>query len=321
MSQRLLLVAPNDGATPSYVSRAFTRAKWDVQHYDYRLLGLRHGVSEMNQDLWAVAHQTRPDLVLVLKGETIHPGILRRITQSRIPVGVWHFDPRDGGEPWVVELARASTTFFTIARGLLPVYDRVGAKARWLSEAAEPTTHKPYLVYEDDATFGVSFIGTVNGVPGREAWLLRLDDALEGGVHVFGSHPGRLAGGRYHGRAEDYAGVPGDGGLSWVVSHSRVNLGRDRNPEIEGSYGARLYRTLAAGGYLLTNKTRGIDEDFPQGCLATYADTEECLAKAKAALADPEGLVRVSKRGREWVLAKHTWDHRVPELLKGAGLD
>lgn len=323
MPSSLLLVAPEDRATGRYIRDAFMAEGWLVSSWDYReyaaQLAYQGNAPEtingaVGQRFIHNVDALKCDLVLVLKGEAIAPAALAE-AQGRHKIALWHFDPWQAQEPWVVERARAVGHFLTIAKGLVPWYKDQGVNAAWLSEGCDPEVHKPYPA--TSIQYPVSFIGTVAGVPGREEWLAEIGRALPGNLHIFGSFPAAVPSVgqvRYHGRAE-----PGDEGLARVVSESGINLGRDRHPEIERSYGARLYRTLAAGGFLLTNQTAGIEEDF-RGCLDTYDSTESCVERIRYHGAHPEGRAKMAERGRALVLAKHTFRHRVRELVRMVGL-
>ncbi len=310
---RVLLVAPHDGHSGHYVARAFEALGWDVSPFDYRIVAAVEGVPAMNDALMQRA--ALADLVLVLKGELVSPLTLESMRSVGLVVAVWNFDPRDGQEAWVLERARAASHYFTIAKGLVASYRAQGINAHWLLEAADPDLHRPDVEAQRVAPTQptASFIGTIQDVPGRAEWLLDVATCFPDQVRLWGSFvPPNLAP-WHHGRAA------GDAGFNHVVGLTTVNLGRDRNPEVERSYGARLFRTLAAGGYLVTNDTLGIYEDW-DGCLNIYHDTESCIRLVEWGLAHPERVQAIAERGRQRVLERHTWRHRVVELLDVVGL-
>lgn len=298
---RVLLVAPIDSHTNKYIANAFTQIGWDVHAWDYRaMVGACGGVLGMNEALLVKA--CGYDLVLVLKGELVSPEALRSIAA---PTALWHFDPRDGKAAWLVERAQAVTRFFTIADGLVDWYGEQGIEASWLLEGCDPQHHRPVTPQGDRVA--LSFVGTVEGVAGREAWLKGL--AARWPLEVWGSFPSESLRGVHRGRAQ------GDAGFNQVVSRTVINLGRDRNPDIPRSYGARLFRTLAAGGALLTNNTQGIRDDFGD-CVLVYDDDAHCAQLVEDALEHPDRLVELAQRGRKRVLESHTFRHRVEELLE-----
>lgn len=307
----VVLAAPNDGHTATYVRRALEVRGCEVRGFDYRQMAAMASLAGMNETLtWTTKGA---DLLLILKGEYIHPKALEIVRRQGVKIAIWNFDPRDGKQDWVLERARVADYFFTIAKGLVPYYVKEGIMAHWMLEGCDPFNHQPLT--PTDATVAVSFIGTVSDVAGREQWLKQVRDYF-GAVNfqVWGSFCPTSLKDVHHGRAE------GDAGFSRVVSNTMVNLGWDRNPEIERSYGARLFRTLAAGGYLLTNETVGIHEDF-SGALATYRDTADCLRKITWALEHPQESRRIGERGRELVLRQHTFANRIQSILRITGVE
>lgn len=309
--RRVLLVAPLDGHTNLYVRAAFRQLGWKVAQVDYREAVRQAGRTLGNVGIVTAAERGKPDLVLVLKGEMVEPSTCEAIREAGITTALWHFDPRDGTVGWVVERARAVDHFFTIAEGLVPWYEEREVNAHWLLEGADPEHHRPVDVPRQ---WTMGFIGTVDGVPGREPWLSHLAREIGTAVHVWGSFPPAARPSFVlHGRAA------GDPGFCEAVGQTIVNLGRDRNPEIRRSYGARLFRTLAAGGFLLTNRTVGIDHDF-KGCVGVYDSDKDCAQQVLHFLGAHEERLRTAAHGRARVLERHLFVHRIRELVLAVGL-
>ena len=303
---RVLLAAPFDGHTASYIATALKDQGCTVKRFPYRDLAAVLGPAKMGEHLESQSEGF--DFVLILKGELIPPEVIGRISKRGTKVALWSFDPRDGKEEWVLERAKSADFFFTIAKGLVAFYRGMGINAHWLLEACDPFAHQP-LGVKEDAIVPVSFIGTVTDVLGREQWLQHVHDHFGADkMAIWGSFcPPRLRD-VYRGRAQ------GDSGFCEAVSQSLVNLGADRNPEIDRSYGARLFRTLAARGYLLTNDTQGIYQDF-SGYVSVYRNTPDCLKQIQWALEHPEQRALIAQRGRDFVLRQHTFKNRMEELV------
>ncbi|MDX1510716.1 MAG: glycosyltransferase [Nitriliruptorales bacterium] len=82
----------------------------------------------------------------------------------------------------------------------------------------------------------------------------------------------------------------------------------------DGFLSNRLYDALAAGGFVLSDRVDGIEEEFA-GAVITYKGREELADLLEVWLEDPTGRRRRSTIGRHHVLAHHTWQHRVDQLL------
>lgn len=317
----VLLLAPADGATGEWVMRALARAGCSGQTYDYRGAAQTHGRGEMEQSIRRFVKTQGFDLVLALKGELISPITWAHMRDMGATTAIWYPDAWHGTVAGVQELANSVDKFFTPSLGLARTYREQGADAHWLPEACDIDDHAPEPASTGEPAMPVSFVGTIENIPDRIQLLTTLQARLGRALSLFGSYPGTLAGPNHHGRAEEYAQLRGDRGLAWVVGRTQINLDHQRNPELERTYGARIWRTLAMGGFLLTNHIRGIEQDFgkPGQYLDWYDDARSCLEKIRHYLERPEDRMRTAQAARRFVLEHHTFDHRVRELLRVCG--
>lgn len=91
----------------------------------------------------------------------------------------------------------------------------------------------------------------------------------------------------------------------------------DHWPEMRatGFLSNRLYDALASGAFVVSDAAAGIEDEF-EGAVVTYSDPEELRRIVDAYLADPAGRRALADRGREVVVARHTFAHRVDQILK-----
>jgi spore maturation protein CgeB len=84
----------------------------------------------------------------------------------------------------------------------------------------------------------------------------------------------------------------------------------------------RLYDAVAAGGFVISDHIDGLEERFG-GAVVTYRTADELHALVEHYLAEPSERAERSAAGRELVLGRHTFAHRVDDLLArvGAALD
>lgn len=75
----------------------------------------------------------------------------------------------------------------------------------------------------------------------------------------------------------------------------------------------RIYDALACGGVVLSDRLPELD--LFEGAVVSYETTDELRGLVTTLLADPDEARHRAERGRELVLAKHTFRHRVDELL------
>jgi spore maturation protein CgeB len=87
----------------------------------------------------------------------------------------------------------------------------------------------------------------------------------------------------------------------------------------EGFISNRIYDALASGAFVVSDDVPGLDEEFDRG-VVTYRRRDELIATIDRYLVDPDGRREVAERGRNAVLARHTFGHRVDTIL-GATTD
>jgi spore maturation protein CgeB len=82
----------------------------------------------------------------------------------------------------------------------------------------------------------------------------------------------------------------------------------------QGIVSNRVYDALACGAVVLSDHLPELEQRFGDAVL-TYRTREELHATVARLLADPAERTERAARGREQVLAAHTFAHRVETLL------
>lgn len=316
MDKNLLLIAPDSGNTNVYLHHAFQGLDWSVTEIDYRQHLAHHGPRHLSDTVFH--HATQADLTLIFKGEVFSGPWIEALSEHAGPIALWDHDPRHQSQQAVIDRYRHADYALTMAEGMVDPLREAGCNAHLVLLACHPDHHYPLPVDQD---VDVGFIGTVKNVSrgpnpyrNREDWLNYLNQGLNTNIHVWGSYPGAAeAFCTYHGRAE------GNAGHRTAVSRTKINLGSDRNPEIARSYGARLFWVLGTGGFLLTNATTGIHDDF-DGRLAIAHDDDEFIELTQYYLDNDEERQRIAKKGRDFVLDHHTYTHRAQEIIDICGV-
>jgi 2-polyprenyl-3-methyl-5-hydroxy-6-metoxy-1,4-benzoquinol methylase len=164
-----------------------------------------------------------------------------------------------------------------------------GISATWLPLACDPEVHRKHAV---DKIYDVCFVG--NLFPGERAELVR---------RLQSHFPSHFVGRAYF---ED---------MARTYSASRVVFNRS----IRNDVNMRVFEAVACGSLLLTNDLRdnGQEELFRDGVhLATYRDPEELVDKVRFYLAQEAVRERIAAAGRAEALARHTYRHRMEQLLQ-----
>ena len=305
---RVLLVAPRDGHSHLYIREAFQELGHQVQEFDYRNSNALLGWAGMSLQLRNLNKNC--DFTLILKGESILPEVIRELKNCAL----WNFDAWYSMSPELVNGAKAARWFFTPSKGLLKEYGEMGINSFYLCEAAS-RQHAPCAIIPDSFKSDIAFIGTIENVAEREQWLTEVARAFPYRMKLWGSFGGRVPNAVHLGRPV-YGNGGEDYGHNLVVSGSKITLDKSRTPEIEGAFSARIFRTLAAKGFLLMRKVQGIEAMFQPGVdLDVFETTQECIEKIRFYLDDEEARKIIAENGCRKVLASHTFVKRIEEML------
>jgi GT2 family glycosyltransferase/tetratricopeptide (TPR) repeat protein/2-polyprenyl-3-methyl-5-hydroxy-6-metoxy-1,4-benzoquinol methylase len=188
-------------------------------------------------------------------------------------------------------LAKARKFDFVFAAqrdGAERLRERGIATARWLPLACDPEIHAKHKVEKD---FDLSFVGNVIG--DERTKLLRLIQKRIRSAFV---------GQRYFDE------------MAKTYSASRIVFNRS----IRNDINMRVFEALACGSMLLTNDLveNGQAELFEDGVhLATYRDADELFDKFKYYIAHSDLRERIASAGRNLVLEKHGYKHRMERIL------
>jgi 2-polyprenyl-3-methyl-5-hydroxy-6-metoxy-1,4-benzoquinol methylase len=103
--------------------------------------------------------------------------------------------------------------------------------------------------------------------------------------------------------------------MAKIFSASRIVFNRS----IRNDINMRVFEALGSGSFLLTNDLRenGQEELFKDGVhLATYQDADDLLDKGAYYLKHDRVRERIAAAGRAEVIARHTYCHRMQEMLE-----
>ncbi len=108
-------------------------------------------------------------------------------------------------------------------------------------------------------------------------------------------------------------------GLPWtppeslpaLASRARCVLSCGVRNDLDSYYSDALWLALGMGACVIRKATRGL----PNGPYFMYHDDHEVVDRLRWARSHPEEAVETGRRAREWVMGRHTLEHRVRELL------
>lgn len=285
-----------------------------VQGFDYRFVASKSGVERMNQFLYLFIEKFNPDLILSLKAELVDPKVIRG---QKATTALWFLDYAYPVPTWLLELAKAHDFFFSVCKGYLKEFPKE-VKAHFLPEAYDDTIFKPVDVSEEDRMkYGsdVAFVGTDKPRPCEV-----LKKIVENGFNlkIWGNQVND--GWKRAGVEKHWMGYRStDPEYNKTCASSKIILGVSDRQKRESTlcFSARVYQVLGARGFLLEERSKGIEEVFEDGGdLVLWDGEDDLLSKIGQFLKNARKRTRISEGGHGKVKKYHTFKVRVRQLLQ-----
>lgn len=93
----------------------------------------------------------------------------------------------------------------------------------------------------------------------------------------------------------------------------------------DSRYGAdiieRVFKVQSCGGFLLSDYVPEMDLAFEKGCFVTADSPQDFHDKVRHFVKNPDERRAYQEKGQAYVLARHTYHHRVKQLLEGLGFE
>ena len=248
-----------------------------------------------------------PQVVLVVKGDTLGPAFWERLAGRKVPRALWLYD----------ELRRTRHTPETLdAAGPIASYSR-GDVATLVAEGRRavhvPLAHDPHVPFESSPAQEVIFVGA--RYPAREHLLTHLAEA---GLPV-----------RAYGR--DWSTHPIDRLRTWRLDTPPVPAGRDLSRarayaamagaaaslNIHGDqdgFTMRTFESAGIGAVQLVDRPEVSEFYDPTSEVAVFDSPEEAVELSRRALEDARWAEGLRSAARRRTLAEHTFDHRIAAL-------
>jgi NAD(P)-dependent dehydrogenase (short-subunit alcohol dehydrogenase family) len=261
------------------------------------------------------ARSFRPDRIIMAKPHDVTMTALEDIC-SRAPAVMWYRDLTVPPDPELIARAPFFETVFLTAGGQAGEWEAAGARrALFLPDCADPLYETPMPPVREWDT-DVAFIGRGTGHDERRIELLS-----------------RIAA-RYHlrvwGQAWDAhaSAFHWDGSTAYgadfgrVCASARIVLGANVLPHngapIHSYQSNRMVKVLAAEGFFLGHAAPGLRELFQDDLhCAWYDDANHAMNQIERYLADETARTRIRREGRAFLLAHHTFENRLFNLLTG----
>lgn len=255
----------------------------------------------------AALAETRPDALLVVKGDVLSDDWWQAVEDWGGPSVVWFYD----------ELERMAYTPERLAA--LPVVatyssrDAEELRGRGVNAHHLPLGHDGHLDWRRTPVGAVSFIGA--RYPQREALLRHLGDA---GVPVraYGRDWSRRPRDVVRSRHWRSAGVPAGSTLDRADAYG-VMAGSEATLNIHGmqdGFTMRTFEACGVGAVQLVDRPDVAHYFEPGREVLVFTSEDELVELAVRVVADPAWARGIAEAGRARALAEHTLDHRMETL-------
>jgi len=277
-----------------------------------RFLAVKH------RSLAKLARDFSPQLVVVMKGETIPLSILEQLRfQLRVPIVAWWVD-NPFRFPETVDTISFYDRFFIFDRAYMPQLKAVGVRRiTFLPCACDPSIYHPMAVTSSDRRRYTCEVAFVAGFYHPREQLVEhmagLDVAIWGPGWKFPeAQPAIQAVGKHALRGKKL-----DSTLAarlYNVAKVCINI---HHPQSKyNGLNTRTFEVLASGGFALIDSFPGTHELLEPGKeVVCYGSFEEARELTEYYITQSETRAEIGNRGRLRVLAKHTYRHRMETLL------
>jgi hypothetical protein len=278
-----------------------------VCEYDY--VGAWASKGDMQGELCQIARALRPHILITqVQGEgAITPQIMQQLRGENPEMMCinWNGDywPEVYLSDGMVNLLRWYDLALCVNDDMVGEYNnRLGIPAAYWQVASEQPQDNRKM-----PSFDVLYLGNARDVARRE-FGAQLKE-LPYNVGIFGAGWGRLGDGDTH---YDFAASHA------LMANAAICIGDNQFPNTRGFVSNRFFETLYAGGFLIHQRVKGLDEltGFVEGKHYVAFDTmEELQELIRFYMDDPTERERIRKLGRRYARRFHSFDARVKELF------
>lgn len=281
---------------------------------------------ELNAELSLQAERLDPEFLLVFKGRFITPGTIAGLRARG--VRCYNFYPdvsfRAHGPHLARVLPEYDWIFTTKTFGLNDMRQQLGiTSASVMMFAFDPDLHHPMALSERDRRIfecDASYIGTWS--PKKEvllAELARRRPSLR--LRIWGEQWWRAT----HGADALRQAIGGREvlGAEFVkaICASSINLSIMSEQRRGSSHGdqiaTRTFSVPACGAFVMHERTAEVLALFREDeQIVCYSDIDELVAKIDRYVSNPELRRAVASQGQAVVLAHHSWDARIQEIIR-----
>lgn len=276
-------------------------------------------LKRVNKKLFSLAVQEKPDLIIVTQGFLVLKETVQNIRELGIPIVIWVIDaPIDFSN--ILDAAPYYDFLFCGGTEAVEIFINLKYKnVEWLPFAYDPQFHFPVKANGNEhAPFSRDVVFVGSNYPSR----LHLFESLAKGDYnlgIWGSGWDKISSNspikkhiqKIHTEPEEWIKIYS---LSKIILVAHYSEDQEM-PVYQAS--PKIYEALACGGFIICDNQKDVNTLFKDGeHLVIFQDTKDLNEKIAYYLAHETERQEISKRGRNEVLAKHTYAHRIKQMLE-----
>lgn len=317
---KILLAGPleNPVSNVHFIHQTFVKLGEEVRAFDYRAIAKNEGPGPMHEKLVTEVESFGPDVLFLVKGESVDPAVIRRIA-TKTHVALHYMDSPIRG--WLKKLGRECHSFWVTAGGLVDKYRRLGFRnVHHMWEGVDPAIHKNIEEEVPEYKCQVAFMGTNKA--GRES-LLR--EVMGAGFDL------KIWGTRWPSDMPVAGEFIGEDDFARACHNADIVLGLNDNNKIADYFSLRTALTLASRGFHITSYVPGLENWFVNDThLAWFrvrrrklfpwqTDYSDSIRVIRHYLNKPDERRRIALEGQKHVYAYFTWEYQIGKVLEKLG--
>lgn len=104
-----------------------------------------------------------------------------------------------------------------------------------------------------------------------------------------------------------------------LYSSAKICLNAHLSEHLDyGSYNFRIFNILACKGFIISDTSKFLEDEF-QDCMVFTDGGGDLISKTEFYLQNPNETIKYKEYGYNYILSKHTFQHRISDLLHWLG--
>jgi len=277
----------------------------------------RIDLSHLNKRLFYLVQKNKPRLAIITGGHRISADSIRKMKRLGIETVLWTIDPPRDFQP-ILDTAPHYDHIFCQGTEAIYLFEKSGISGtRWLPMACDPSQHHPVTVSDFERaryTHDVVFVGSF--YPSRASLfepIANMDLAIwgPGWDRLENTSPLRKCIQGFHTLPAEWLKIYSTAKII-LAPHYKDAL--NRFPVYQAS--PRIFEAMACGAFLITDNQKDVFALFKnREHLVCFDDSCDLFKKISYYLDHPDERRKIAENGRKEVLQRHTYTHRIKEIL------